>query len=128
MTTNVVTSFSKPNRATGIVVTLLAVAVFINYVDRGAIATAAPLMKDALRLTNTQTRGAPSRAATAIERPGAPEAAKAVLAVVSKAVSAPAPRAGCAAARPPPVSSAAIRANGAIKRGSDCAPAASGPK
>jgi MFS family permease len=36
------------------VVTLLAVVGFINYVDRGAIATAAPLMKDALSLTNTQ--------------------------------------------------------------------------
>jgi len=35
-------------------VALLAVAVFINYVDRGAIATAAPLIKDALRLTNAQ--------------------------------------------------------------------------
>ena len=48
------TSFPKPDRATGIVVTLLAVAIFINYVDRGAIATAAPLVKDALRLTNSQ--------------------------------------------------------------------------
>src|SRR5476649_2743080 len=36
------------------IVPLLAVAVFINYVDRGAIATAAPLMKDALRLSNSQ--------------------------------------------------------------------------
>jgi MFS family permease len=36
------------------IVPLLAVAVFINYVDRGAIATAAPLVKDALRLSNSQ--------------------------------------------------------------------------
>lgn len=36
------------------VVSLLALAVFINYVDRGNLATAAPLMKDQLRLTNTQ--------------------------------------------------------------------------
>ncbi len=54
MTASVVTPFPRADRATGIVVTLLAIAVFINYVDRGAIATAAPLIKDALRLTNSQ--------------------------------------------------------------------------
>jgi len=36
------------------VVALLAVAVFINYVDRGNLATAAPLMKDELHLTASQ--------------------------------------------------------------------------
>ena len=36
------------------VVGLLALAIFINYVDRGNLATAAPLIKDQLRLTNTQ--------------------------------------------------------------------------
>jgi MFS family permease len=36
------------------VVGLLALAIFINYVDRGNLATAAPLMKDQLRLSNTQ--------------------------------------------------------------------------
>lgn len=36
------------------VVTLLALAVFINYVDRGNLATAAPLMRDELKLSNTQ--------------------------------------------------------------------------
>lgn len=36
------------------VVPLLALAVFINYVDRGNLATAAPLMKDELHLTGTQ--------------------------------------------------------------------------
>jgi MFS family permease len=36
------------------VVALLALAVFISYVDRGNLATAAPLIKDQLRLTNTQ--------------------------------------------------------------------------
>jgi MFS family permease len=36
------------------VVPLLAVAVFINYVDRGNLATAAPLIKDELHLTSTQ--------------------------------------------------------------------------
>jgi len=36
------------------VVGLLALAVFINYVDRGNLATAAPLIKDQLGLTNTQ--------------------------------------------------------------------------
>jgi MFS family permease len=36
------------------VVPLLALAIFINYVDRGNLATAAPLIKDQLRLSNTQ--------------------------------------------------------------------------
>lgn len=36
------------------VVPLLAVALFINYVDRGNLATAAPVMKDALGLTASQ--------------------------------------------------------------------------
>src|SRR5579863_4984987 len=35
------------------IVALLGAAVFINYVDRGLLGTAAPLMKDELRLTNT---------------------------------------------------------------------------
>jgi len=54
MTAGVVTSPARPDRATAVIVGLLAIAVFINYVDRGAIATAAPLMKDALRLSNSQ--------------------------------------------------------------------------
>lgn len=36
------------------VVALLALCVFINYVDRGNLATASPLMQDELRLSNTQ--------------------------------------------------------------------------
>jgi MFS family permease len=36
------------------VIGLLAVAVFINYVDRGNLATAAPLIRDELHLSNTQ--------------------------------------------------------------------------
>src|SRR5690242_10142615 len=36
------------------VVTLLAVALFMSYVDRGNVATAAPLMKDELRLSAGQ--------------------------------------------------------------------------
>src|SRR5580692_4335920 len=36
------------------VVPLLAIAAFINYVDRGNLATAAPLIKDQLRLSSTQ--------------------------------------------------------------------------
>jgi len=36
------------------VVPLLAVAIFINYVDRGNLATAAPLVKDQLQLSSTQ--------------------------------------------------------------------------
>ena len=35
-------------------VALLSVAIFINYVDRGNLATAAPLIKDELKLSNTQ--------------------------------------------------------------------------
>ncbi len=42
-----------PRLGTGIVL-LLALAVFINYVDRGNLATAAPLMKDELGLTAGQ--------------------------------------------------------------------------
>ena len=36
------------------IVALLALAIVINYVDRGALSTAAPLMKRELRLNNTQ--------------------------------------------------------------------------
>jgi MFS family permease len=46
---------ARPAGALGTgVVALLALAVFINYVDRGNLATAAPLMKGELRLSNTQ--------------------------------------------------------------------------
>jgi hypothetical protein len=38
----------------GAVVALLALAIFINYVDRGNLATAAPLIKGELKLSNTQ--------------------------------------------------------------------------
>lgn len=38
----------------GMIVGLLALALFINYLDRGNLATAAPLIKDQMRLTNTQ--------------------------------------------------------------------------
>lgn len=48
----------EPARAKGslgaAVAPLLALAVFLNYVDRGNLATAAPLIKDALRLSATQ--------------------------------------------------------------------------
>src|SRR5260370_42542262 len=36
------------------IVLLLGVAVFINYVDRGNLATASPLLKDELGLSNSQ--------------------------------------------------------------------------
>ena len=36
-------------------IALLAIGMFINYVDRGNLATAAPLIKDQLHLSNTQT-------------------------------------------------------------------------
>jgi MFS family permease len=45
---------SKINIFGGAVVPLLAIAAFINYVDRGNLATAAPLIKDQLRLSSTQ--------------------------------------------------------------------------
>src|SRR5215469_1743693 len=38
----------------GAVLALLALAIFINYVDRGNLATAAPLITSDLRLTNVQ--------------------------------------------------------------------------
>lgn len=36
------------------VIALLGLGMFLNYVDRGSLATAAPLIKDQLRLTNTE--------------------------------------------------------------------------
>jgi len=48
---------SRPEQTTSFVSTigiLLALAMFINYVDRGNLATAAPLIKDELRITNTE--------------------------------------------------------------------------
>jgi MFS family permease len=50
-----VESVSPPRVGMGAgVVTLLAVALFISYVDRGNVATAAPLMKDELRLSASE--------------------------------------------------------------------------
>jgi len=47
---------APPRQAIGFgVIGLLALGMFINYVDRGNLATAAPLIKDQLGLTNTQT-------------------------------------------------------------------------
>ena len=51
------TSTAETPRIAGLgaaVVPLLALAVFINYVDRGNLATAAPLIKDELHLSATQ--------------------------------------------------------------------------
>ena len=45
---------SAPGPMSGPVVGLLALALFINYLDRGNLATAAPLIKDQMGLTNTQ--------------------------------------------------------------------------
>ena len=44
---------ATPSQASYLVL-LLAVAIFINYIDRGNLATAAPLIKDELHLSNTQ--------------------------------------------------------------------------
>lgn len=54
MTTGVAAAPREAGSRTSLIVLLLAVAVFINYVDRGNLATAAPLMKDQLGLNNTQ--------------------------------------------------------------------------
>jgi MFS family permease len=45
---------AKPGRIAGVLVPLLALAIFINYVDRGNLATAAPLIKTQLNITNTE--------------------------------------------------------------------------
>lgn len=45
---------SRGLRFGGTVLALLALSIFINYVDRGNLATAAPLIKSDLRLTNVQ--------------------------------------------------------------------------
>jgi len=45
---------AKPGRIAVVLVPLLALAIFINYVDRGNLATAAPLIKTQLNITNTQ--------------------------------------------------------------------------
>lgn len=47
-------SLAEPRGLPFRVVLLLAVAVFINYVDRGNLATASPLLKDELHLSNSQ--------------------------------------------------------------------------
>jgi MFS family permease len=54
--TTIAQAVDKPAAArfTGVVVALLAVAIFINYIDRGNLATAAPVIQRELRLSNTQ--------------------------------------------------------------------------
>ncbi len=51
-----ITEAPPPSRAalSSPVIGLLALVVFINYVDRGNLATAAPLIKDRLKLSSTQ--------------------------------------------------------------------------
>ena len=44
---------AKAARYSGVLVGLLALAIFINYVDRGNLATAAPLIKGELKISNT---------------------------------------------------------------------------
>lgn len=48
------TSAARQSRGTSLLVLLLGAAVFLNYVDRGAIGIAAPLMKSQLQLSGTQ--------------------------------------------------------------------------
>src|SRR5215469_10797411 len=45
---------TSANRVGARVVTLLTLAVFINYIDRGNLGTAAPIVRDELALSNTQ--------------------------------------------------------------------------
>jgi len=54
MTTTTDAIGAKTGRIAGVLAPLLALAIFINYVDRGNLATAAPLIKAQLRLTNTR--------------------------------------------------------------------------
>jgi MFS family permease len=54
MTTVLPATQTKINAIGPTVVPLLAIAAFINYVDRGNLATAAPFIKDQLQLTSTQ--------------------------------------------------------------------------
>ncbi|HEX7759253.1 MAG TPA: MFS transporter [Caulobacteraceae bacterium] len=54
MTAQAVAVQPMSDRRTTAIVALMALAVFINYVDRGNLATAAPLIKDELHLNNTQ--------------------------------------------------------------------------
>jgi MFS family permease len=54
MTLTAPASQIKTNAIGPAVVPLLAIAAFINYVDRGNLATAAPFIKDELQLTSTQ--------------------------------------------------------------------------
>ncbi|MBV9061466.1 MAG: MFS transporter, partial [Alphaproteobacteria bacterium] len=51
-----VAELTRPRRGSGgaTLVALLAAAIFINYIDRGNLATAAPLIKDEFRLSNFQ--------------------------------------------------------------------------
>lgn len=52
--TAVAAAEAAPPKLGPFVVPLLALAVFVNYVDRGNLATAAPLIKDELKLTSTE--------------------------------------------------------------------------
>jgi MFS family permease len=56
MGNNISQHLAGPNAArfTGGVLALLTLAIFINYVDRGNLATAAPLIKGELNLSNAQ--------------------------------------------------------------------------
>ncbi len=54
MTAVAATAQPKPLTIGAGVVGLLALVIFINYVDRGNLATATPLLKDELKLNNTQ--------------------------------------------------------------------------
>jgi MFS family permease len=54
MSTAVPVTSGKGPRLSWTVIALLALAIFINYVDRGNLATAAPLIKSELKLSNTQ--------------------------------------------------------------------------
>src|ERR1700675_4414823 len=48
------TSDPRPSARLSVVLALLVFSVFINYVDRGNLSIAAPMLKDELRLSPTQ--------------------------------------------------------------------------
>jgi MFS family permease len=56
MSTLATEGFDRSRQFIRTMVALLAVAIFISYLDRGTLATAAPVIKDELGLTNTQFR------------------------------------------------------------------------
>ena len=60
MTTDAMTDVEKVPKAPRYVLALLAFSVFINYIDRGNLSTAAPMLKDELGMSASQLGLLPS--------------------------------------------------------------------